>query len=128
MGDSDRRLVTAVGSQPADNVNNSTKSLHVPAFEGACRDACSQVDDDDMSTDAEMLAKVDIATNTNITKSIKLLKASTLPHVWSLTDRIYQLVATSSVTEVIWRTTSPSSTVLDVEKDIRVIPALWYPW
>ena len=57
--------LSVIGSQPVDNVN---ESLSVPVLKRDCRDARSQVDDDDMSTDAE----------TTITKSITLLNAFTL--------------------------------------------------
>ena len=77
-----------------------------------------------MSTDAEKLAKENMETKTTVTKSITLLNASLLPPIWSLTDRINQSVAAASVTDVIWRKTSPYRTIPEIEKDILAILVL----
>ena len=116
-------IIPAICGKSDDNVNDSSKSLPVPAT--GCRDDPSQEDDDDMRTEVAKLAKENTETNTTVTKSITLLNASSLPPVWSLTDRINQLMAAASVPDVIWRMTSPYRTIPEIEKNILVIPVLW---
>ena len=79
-------IIPASCGKSDDSANDSFRSSPVPAID--CRDDHSQEDNDDISADAEKLAKENIETNTTVTKSITLLNTSLLPPVWSLTNRI----------------------------------------
>ena len=114
--------LTVNGDTLTDNVNDSTKSLPVPALTGDYRDARTNVDEDAMSTtEAETVAKANKESNTTATKSIALLNTSTIAPVWSLTDRIPRSVAAASVTKLLWRKANPYKKMSAIEKGTLVI-------
>ena len=130
--------LTVNGGQSTNNVNDTSRSLHVPVLTGDCRDARNHVNKDDMSTaggssgstpdiisTAEKLAASNAAANTTKTKSFKILNSSLMPTIWSQHQRTVRSTSAASVKNVILRAARPFPTIQDIDKALLAIPSVW---